>query len=86
MPKGDKYLGLKKYLQNSNEVKVMLTYKQIEEIINAKLPKSAHEHSESWWSNCHSHPQALSWLDAGFETDYVTETYEKKWIVFVNRK
>jgi len=49
------------------------------------LPPSASKHSEAWWSNNKDHSQAIAWLDAGYETDYVTDTYKEKYIVFVKR-
>ena len=85
MPKGDKYVALKNYLQKSNQPIVKLTFEQIEKIIGDSLPNSAMTHAESWWSNNADHSQAVSWLHAGYETDYVTDTYIEKNIVFVKR-
>lgn len=83
MPKGDKYVALKSYLQNSNQSVIQLTFQQIEEIIGDSLPMSATRHAEAWWSNNKDHSQAISWLDAGYETDYVTDTYKNRLITFV---
>jgi hypothetical protein len=85
MPKGDKYVALKYYLKKSNQPIVKLTFEQIEKIINDSLPDSASKYGESWWSNNADHSQAVSWLEAGYETDYVTDTYKGKNIVFVKR-
>ncbi len=87
MAKGDKYIKLKMYLQRSTEPIVKLTFKDIEEIIGNTLPKSAYDHAEAWWANDYtrSHSQAIAWIDAGYETDYVTDTYKDKKIVFVKR-
>ena len=85
MPKGDKYLGLMKFLENCGQPMIKLTFEKIEKIIQDKLPPSASEHSEAWWSNNKAHSQAVSWLNAGYETDYVTDTYKEKQIVFVKR-
>jgi len=85
MPKGDKYLNLRKFLERSGVPQITLTFDQIELIIQFKLPPSASKHAETWWSNNRDHSQAVSWLDAGYETDYVTDTYEKKCIIFVKQ-
>jgi hypothetical protein len=85
MPKGDKYLGLKKFLEKSGQPMIKLSFDGIEHIIHDRLPPSASEHSEAWWSNNKDHSQAVSWLDAGYETDYVTDTYKEKHIIFVKR-
>lgn len=85
MPKGDKYVALKSYLQKSNQPIVKLTFEQIEKIVGNSLPNSASKHAESWWSNNVDHSQAVSWLDAGYETDCVTDTYKVKTIIFIKR-
>lgn len=77
MPKGDKYLDLKKYLENSGKAMIKLSFEEIESIIHDSLPPSAIKHSEPRWSNNKDHSQAVSWLDAGYETDYVTDTYKE---------
>lgn len=82
MPKGDAYIGLKKYLLKRNEEKITLSFDEIEKIINRKLPNSAYDHPEAWWSNNYDHSQAIAWIDAGYNTDMVTDTYEKKVIIF----
>jgi hypothetical protein len=85
MPKGDKYLGLRNYLEESGATEIQLTFDEIEKINHHKLPPSAFNHSESWWSNNRDHSQGIAWLDAGYETDFVTVTYEQKYIVFVKQ-
>lgn len=85
MPKGDKYIGLKRYLQSLAAPIVTLSSKEIENIIGDTLPKSAYVHAEAWWSNNYDHSQAIAWMDAGYETDYVTDTYKDERITFVKR-
>lgn len=85
MPKGDKYLGLNKYLVEVGSSTIKLTFEEIENIIHATLPPSASKHAEAWWSNNIDHSQAVAWLDAGYETEYVTDTYKERQIVFVKR-
>jgi len=86
MAKGDKYIGLKRYLQNLKEPIIVLSYKDIEKIIGDTLPKSAYIYAEAWWANDRTHSQAIAWLDAGYETDYVTDTYKLEKITFVKRQ
>lgn len=85
MAKGDKYFKLKEYLLASKETVIKLNFAQIEQILRFPLPASAVNHSEAWWSNNSDHSQAIAWLDAGYETDYVSDTYKNKEIVFVKR-
>ena len=85
MTRGGKYMELKKYLQSSAEPCITLSFKDIERIIVNKLPKSAYVHAEAWWSNSYTHSHAIAWLDAGYETDYVTDTYKDERIIFVKR-
>lgn len=85
MAKGDKYIALKRYLQNSTEPIVILSFNDIEQIIENTLPKSAYNHAEVWWANDYTHSQAIAWIDAGYDTDYVTDTYKNEKITFVKR-
>lgn len=85
MSKGDKYLELKKFLAKSGQPIIKLSFKQIETIIHDTLPPSASKYSEAWWSNNKDHSQAIAWLDAGYETDYITDTYKEKQVTFVKR-
>lgn len=85
MPKGDKYIGLKNHLQQSQQPMVKLSFEEIEQIIGNTLPPSATNHAEAWWSNNEDHSQAVAWLHAGYETDYVTDTYEDRKIVFIKK-
>jgi hypothetical protein len=85
MAKGDKYIGLRQYLLNSKKDMVTLSFKDIEQIVGNILPKSAHIYSEVWWANDYSHSQAIAWIDAGYETDFVSDTYKEEKIVFIKR-
>lgn len=85
MPKGDKYTGLRRFLERAGQPMIKLSFEEIEHIIQDSLPPSAFKHSEAWWSNNKDHSQAVSWLEAGYETDYVSDTYKEKQIVFVKR-
>ncbi|MCB2361989.1 hypothetical protein [Clostridium estertheticum] len=85
MSKGDKYIGLKRYLLSTTAPIVTLLFNDIEQITGNTLPKSAYVYAEVWWANDYTHSQAIAWIDAGYETDYVTDTYKDKKIIFVKR-
>lgn len=86
MPKGYKYAKLGEYLEKSNEDLIKLSYETIEGIIGDKLPDSAHNHAESWWSNHYGHSQAISWMDVGYMTDCVSDTYQQNAIIFIRNE
>lgn len=85
MAKGDKYLPLRRYLEVKNTPYIQLSYSNIEKILGFSLPGSAHKH-QAWWSNNYDHSQAIAWMDAGYETDFVSDSYMNKYITFVNVK
>jgi hypothetical protein len=64
-----KYDPLKRYLSRQKTVGVDLTFTELERIIGAMLPKSAHR--PQWWANETdaetSHVQVAAWRDAGFK-------------------
>lgn len=57
-----KYNLLGDYLLRRHDLKVSLTFEQVETIIKASLPASAFAH-RAWWANTKSHPQACSWIN-----------------------
>jgi hypothetical protein len=59
-----KYVSLKEYLKSSSKNEEVLTYEDIEIILNFHLPDSAYVHRE-WWSNG-GHNHSNSWLEAGW--------------------
>ncbi len=85
MAKGDKYVGLKRFLVNSNKVQLRLSFSDIEKMIGAPLPDSASNYATVWWANDYSHSQAVAWMDAGYETDFVSDTYKDKAIIFIKK-
>lgn len=85
MAKGDKYLALKTYLEHKKMASIQLTYNEIEHILGFSLPQSAHKY-QAWWSNNYDHSQAIAWMDAGYETDFVSTTYVDKYITFIKVK
>ena len=79
-----KYSFLKNHLRNLPDDLKQKTYSfsQIEEIIEAKLPQSAHKHN-AWWANEKDgrHVQAHAWKDAGWEVMSVNQ--KEKWGQFI---
>ena len=67
-----KYAPLRSFFEKLSVSKrhVSLRFDEIEEILNARLPKSAFEYRE-WWANQSYGSQAPSWRDAGFMVDGV---------------
>ncbi|MGX9136341.1 DUF7662 domain-containing protein [Rummeliibacillus sp. JY-2-4R] len=67
-----KYLPLYEYLSKQQEKRIILSFEKIEEILHAKLPKSAYKY-QAWWGNTRSgtYVQAAAWLEAEFRVDFV---------------
>jgi len=65
-----KYTPLEKYLRDlpANQKEVALSFEQIEKILNAKLPASAHE-DQRWWDHETegNHVNKRAWANAGWE-------------------
>jgi hypothetical protein len=66
-----KYRALGDYLKQQRRDAVPMTFGEIEKIIGAKLPPSAHKHRPWWSNNGKNHVNAKAWLDAGFESEQV---------------
>lgn len=62
-----KYRKLAEYLLSSNEVRVTLSYSQIEEILGFTLPDTARNHRPSFWANTKTHSYASSWMSVGYK-------------------
>ena len=69
-----KYTLLESYLRGlpANQREVVLSFEQIEGIINAKLPPSAYGYQE-WWENEKegNHVNARAWANAGWKVESV---------------
>ena len=81
-----KYESLEEYLQQKsisvNEL--TLRFRDIEDIIGARLPKSAFQYRE-WWSNqsdVSNRPQAKAWVNANYKVDEVCLDAERGWVRF----
>lgn len=64
----NKYDALGDYLRSQSGDEVPMSFAEIERVIGAKLPRSAHEH-RPWWSNNASNSVITKvWLAAGFRS------------------
>ncbi|MBS4083304.1 MAG: hypothetical protein KGZ73_07115 [Rhizobiales bacterium] len=63
-----KYDDLRQFLRGRKQQSWIADFKDIEEIIGASLPASAHRYRE-WWANDKTHIQAQAWIAAGWAID-----------------
>ena len=63
-----KYEHLGDHLRDQTGDRCTLTFSEIEKLIAASLPASARHH-RAWWANDTTHPQARSWMRAGWRSD-----------------
>lgn len=61
-----KYRKLTEFLLASNEMRIRLTYPQIEEILGFSLPDTAKKYKHSYWANTETHSYASSWMIIGY--------------------
>ena len=79
-----KYTPLSIHLGEQSDGQCALSFEEIEEIIRAKLPKSAKDRRTGslWWGNDMSRTQAKhGWLRAGWQT--VNVNYAEECVLFV---
>jgi DNA-binding transcriptional regulator YiaG len=63
---GSKYQPLLEFLRGSNQSEVILTFAEIEALMNNPLPNSA-KSKRAWWSNRSKGAlQASAWMEAGY--------------------
>jgi DNA-binding XRE family transcriptional regulator len=68
---GSKYQPLLEFLRGSNQSEVILTFAEIEALINNPLPDSA-KSKRAWWSNRSKGAlQASAWMEAGYRVEDV---------------
>ena len=64
-----KYAPLRRYLKRQSHSEIILTFGEIEEIIDAPLPRNAV--TPQWWANIvnadHGHVQREAWRAAGYD-------------------
>ena len=66
-----KYSALGDYLKGQPRDAVPMTFGEIEKIVGAKLPASAHKHRPWWSNNPDNSVMTKVWLDAGFQSEQV---------------
>lgn len=69
-----KYRKLAEYLLATNEMRVTLSYSQIEEILGFTLPDTARNFKPSFWANTRTHSYASSWMGVGYKTQIDAES------------
>ena len=78
----DKYMRLGIYLYEKWERKIMLTYEELERILEFTLPDTAYNFPQSFWANTATHTYASSWLALGYKAkvnfEERTVTFERK--------
>jgi hypothetical protein len=78
-PTDSRYAPLAIWLQQQplKPEKILLTFKQIEEILGEELPTSARQH-RSWWANDSvGHVQSQQWLEIGWRVSSISITDER---------
>ncbi|MEM7111294.1 MAG: helix-turn-helix transcriptional regulator [Chloroflexota bacterium] len=77
MKEGSKYHALYAQLQHSSLNELILTFAEIETLIQTKLPQSARK-QRAWWSNRRTGAvQALAWMSAGYHAEAVDLAQEQ---------
>lgn len=73
-----KYDPLYEHLRQQRLRRVRMSFAQIEKIIGAPLPTSAHQH-RAWWANetVGTHSHAAVWMKAGFVVRSVDQSAEE---------
>ena len=66
-----RYNPLRDFLATYRATQLHLAFEQIESMIGSKLETAAYTF-KSWWENDRGNPQALAWLEAGWEVVDVT--------------
>ena len=74
-----KYNPLRDFLATYRATQLQLAFEQIESIIGSKLETTAHTF-KSWWENDRSNPQAIAWMEAGWEV--VDVILEQRMVIF----
>lgn len=68
MPRGDKFLELTTYLENTGKDEIKMTFAEIEHIIGFKLHKSAYSYPAQW-ANTESQSFPFAWMNFGYLSD-----------------
>jgi uncharacterized Zn finger protein (UPF0148 family) len=78
-----RYNPLRDYLASYRAAQLNLTFGYIESILKFELETAAYTF-KSWWANDRKNPQALAWLEAGWEVTDVD--MQREGVVFKNVK
>src|SRR5687768_11695735 len=65
------YEPITRFLRQTQEPTIRLTFQDIERIISRPLPQSAYRYREWWSNNPTGHSHARSWAEAGWRTEKV---------------
>ena len=65
-----RYQPLGRFLATRPHASVLLSFTDVEQIIQWRLPPSARRH-RAWWANVQTHVQAVAWLAAGWKVEFV---------------
>lgn len=80
MKEGSKYQPLLEFLHDNNQPEVILTFAEIEALMNDSLPDSARS-QRAWWSNRRKGAwQASAWMEAGYRVEDVD--FEQQCVTF----
>jgi hypothetical protein len=64
-----KYEALPQFLDKTRGSTRRMSFREIEDVLGFRLPKSAYEY-EAWWSNnATGHSHARAWLESGWHTE-----------------
>lgn len=72
-----RYQALTRHLSSRKEMRVPMTFAEIEAIIGAPLPGSARAHRPWWANSSHGHVQSRGWMDAGYQSEQVDLAAER---------
>ena len=76
-----KYHQLTNWLYENQTDITLMSFSEIEDILDFKLPDSAYKH-RAWWANTISHPQGIAWMEAGFITSDCSALFTKNQVEF----
>lgn len=80
MKEGSKYQPLLEFLRDNNQPEVILTFAEIEALLNDTLPDSARS-KRAWWSNRRQGAwQAEAWMEAGYRVEDID--FEQQRVTF----
>jgi len=78
-----KFQKLKDFFSNQRNKRIVLTFKQIEEILGFKLCDSAYKHRVYWNDKSSpTHTFTKAWTEAGYEVEDYSEITKRK-VTFV---